>query len=298
MRQLHRSFILASALATGFALAAPLAMGLAHAQEKATIPTDPGFHADTGQINPGGTIGAPSSSTDIRKIPSHAEAVAALMATDDAVSALGADVPNSAPANVSAASTDNKGQAAPTDNKTTSPQHASGGDVTTATQGQAAIGGPMSPGASAGGGSNGPAANGAPPQAAATETTGVGNRAVDPHRPGPIGSTGQTLPAKFSARNDTLDRLPTMAWPQRLTAEERQQVFKAVMADKALEVAGAETLRPASELSTDQALNGMHPLPDSVTGIGGLKKLSFVKAKNKVLLVEPSTCIVIDEIAS
>lgn len=288
MKQLHRHLMLATALAAGFAIAAPLAT---HAQEKSTVTTNPGFKPGSGQINPGETIAAPSSSTDIRKIPSHAEAVAALMATDDPVSALGAQAPNTAPAaNTQAAPSNAKPV---TENKTTAPAAASG-DVTTATQGQAASGGPLSPGASSGGGSNGPAPANAPP----TETTGVGNRAADPHRPGPIGATGQTLPAKFSERNDVLDRLPIMAWPQRLTDEERQQVFKAVMADKAQAVADADTLGPASQLSTDQALNGMHKLPDSVSGIGSLQKLSFVKAKNKVLLVEPSTRIVVDEIAS
>ena len=231
MKKLHRHLMLATALATGLAITAPLAAGLAQAQEKSTVTTNPGFKPG-GQINPGETIAAPSSSIDIRKIPSHADAVTALMAEDNPVSALGPDTPNSAPA---------APQAPKTENKTTSPENAKG-DVTTATQGQAAIGGPMSPGASSGGGSNGPAASGAPPQAAATETTGVGNRAADPHRPGPIGSTGQTLPAKFSQRNDVLDRLPIMAWPQRLTAEERQQVFKAVMADKAPAVGDADAL--------------------------------------------------------
>ena len=304
MKQIHRHLMLATALATGLAVAAPFA---AQAQEKAqektqdksTVTTNPGFKPGTGQINPGVTIAAPSSSIDVRKIPSHADAVAALMATDDPVSALGAEVPNTAPATNTQAPPNTQAAApnAKPENKTVSSPAASGGDVTTATQGQAAIGGPMSPGASAGGGSNGPAAAEAPP-IAKTETTGAGNRAADPHRPGPIGATGQTLPAKFSERNDVLDRLPIMAWPQRLTAEERQQIFKAVMADKAPTVADADTLGPASELSTDQALNGMHALPDSVKGIASLKRLSFVKAKSKVLLVEPSTRIVVDEIAS
>lgn len=289
MKQLHQQLMLATALATGLAIAAPLAT---HAQEKSTVTTNPGFKPGTGQINPGETIAAPSSSTNIRKIPSHAEAIAALMAPDDPVSALGAEVPNTVPAANTQAAAPNAKPA--TENKTAVSPAAAGGDVTKATQGQAAIGGPLSPGASAGGGSNGPAPANAPP----IETTGVGNRVADPHRTGPIGATGQTLPAKFSARNDVLDRVPIMAWPQRLTAEERQQIFKAVMADKASIVADTDTLGPASQLSTDQALNGMHALPDSVKAIGSLQKLAFVKAKNKVLLVEPSTRIVVDEIAS
>ncbi len=286
MNKSHRHLMLATALATSLAAVVPLAPGSALAQEMPTVTTNPGFKPGTGQINPGETLAAPSSSIDIRKIPSHAEAVAALMSADDPVSALGAEVPKPA----------NSANTQATENKTISPPGA--GDVTTATQGQAAIGGPMSPGASSGGGSNGPAPAGGPPAAAqgASATTGVGSRAADPHRPGPIGATGQTLPAKFSSRNDVLDRLPIMAWPQRLTDQERQQIFQAVMADKAQAAANADALGPASELSTEQALTGMHALPDSVSGIGTLKKLAYVKGKTKVLLVEMSTRIVVDEI--
>lgn len=125
---------------------------------------------------------------------------------------------------------------------------------------------------------------------------GVSANAVPPS--GPIGSVGETIPAKFSKRNDVLDRTPIMALPLDLTKEERKQVFDAVMADKASAADGADTLKPASELSTDQALNGLHALPDGVQSIEALKKLKYVKGKNKVLLVEPSTRIVVDQITS
>ena len=36
--------------------------------------------------------------------------------------------------------------------------------------------------------------------------------------PGPIGATIQTMPAKFSHRNDVLDHMPVMAWPLPLNA--------------------------------------------------------------------------------
>ena len=83
---------------------------------------------------------------------------------------------------------------------------------------------------------------------------------------GPIGSFGQTIPAKFSKRNDILDHVPIMALPLRLTDEQRKQIYDAVMADKSQPVAGADALKPTSELSPDQALNGMRPLPESVRG--------------------------------
>lgn len=120
----------------------------------------------------------------------------------------------------------------------------------------------------------------------------------EPQPWGPIGAVGETVPAKFSKRNDILDRTPIMAFPLKLSDEQRRQIYQAVMADKAAPVADAEALMPASELSTDQALQGMHPLPESLNGIAQVRGYKFVKAKDKVLLVEPSTRIVVDQIKS
>lgn len=114
----------------------------------------------------------------------------------------------------------------------------------------------------------------------------------------PIGSTGQTLPAKFSHRNDVLDRVPTMAMPMALTDQQRQRIYRAVMADKSQTTVGADNLRPASVLSADVALNDTHPLPGNLQDMPLLKGLHYVKGKNKVLLIEPSTRVVFDRITS
>jgi hypothetical protein len=124
------------------------------------------------------------------------------------------------------------------------------------------------------------------------------NTSAEPPPSGPIGSFGQTIPAKFSKRNDTLDRVPTMAIPLPLSDQQRKQIYDAVMADKAQPVADADTLKPASELSPDQALTGMHPLPENVRGIDGVARLYFVKAKDRVLLIEPATRTVVGQITS
>ena len=244
----------------------PLAIEQTRAENSAPVPTNP----------LGVEHAAPSSSTEIRKIPTHAEAIAALMAPDDPNPALGPESPQ-ASNNVS--------------NQPTADPKSANGDPTTATGGQAAIGGPLSPGASSGG------SNGA--TAGASETTGARPAsAANQNRPGPIGATGQTMPAKFSDRNDTLDRVPIMAWPMRLTDQDRRRIYQAVMTDKSPPAAGADALAPASELSTEQALNQTHALPDSLQDIALLKRLTFLKTKNKVLLIEPSTRIVVEEITS
>lgn len=124
------------------------------------------------------------------------------------------------------------------------------------------------------------------------------NASAGPPPSGPIGSVGQTIPAKFSRRNDILDHVPIMAWPLPLSDQQRKQIYDAVTANNSQPVVGAETLKPASELSPDQALNGMHPLPTSVRSIDGVSRLYYVKAKGKILLIEPATRTVVGEITS
>lgn len=128
------------------------------------------------------------------------------------------------------------------------------------------------------------------------QTEGTGGQAGEPPPSGPISSFGQTIPAKFSKRNDTLDRVPTMAWPLRLSDAQLKQIYDGVMADKSKPVAGADMLKPASELTPDQALDGMHPLPKSVNGIDGVEGRYYIKAKDKVFLVDGPTRTVVAEI--
>ena len=122
MKNLHRHLLLATVLAAGLAVI-PLATGPARAEESATVPTDPGFKPDTRQLNPGATEQAFSKSADVRKVPTPAESRAALRASDDPTSSLGSEP------------TQPRGGAAG-GNKTPS---GGTGDVTTATQGQAAV---------------------------------------------------------------------------------------------------------------------------------------------------------------
>jgi len=130
-----------------------------------------------------------------------------------------------------------------------------------------------------------------PPASIATSTN-------EPPPSGPIGSFGQTIPAKFSKRNDVLDHVPIMATPLPLTQEQRKQIYDAVMAEKSQPVAGADALKPTSELSSNQALNGMRPLPESVRGIDGMSRLYYIKAKDKVLLIEPNVRTVVGQITA
>lgn len=169
--------------------------------------------------------------------------------------------------------------------------------IPTPEEAQAALREPVSIQPSAGGQQ---ASGGKPPPGLTTGSSGAGNANTtvsnEPPPSGPIGAIGQTMPAKFSKRNDILDRAPIMAFPLDLSDQQRQQIYQAVMSDKAAPAPNAESLMPSSELSTEQALDGMHPLPDSLRGIEQVQRLKFVKAKDKVLLVQPSTRTVVDQI--
>jgi hypothetical protein len=111
----------------------------------------------------------------------------------------------------------------------------------------------------------------------------------------PIGATTQTMPAKFSRRNDVLDRVPTTAWPLPLNEQQRQQIYTAIMADNSQPAPGVTELKPGSFLSFDQARD-LHALPRAVAGIDGLHGLKYLKGKNKTLLVRPPNGFVVDEI--
>lgn len=140
------------------------------------------------------------------------------------------------------------------------------------------------------------AAQGNPATNGSGATTGAATSEVASAQPGPPGSTPQTVPAKFSRENDTLDRVPTMAFPLPLSDAQRQRVYQAVMGDKQTAASDADKLAPASALSPHQALNEMHPMPQSIGDIAAVAGLKYLKTKDKVFLVEPATRTVVAEI--
>ena len=87
---------------------------------------------------------------------------------------------------------------------------------------------------------------------------------------GAIGATMQTMPEKFSERNKVLDHVPTTAWPLLLNKQQREQIYKAVMADSSQPPAGAAALKPGRFLTHEQTLDE-HPLPSAVATIDGCK---------------------------
>ncbi|HEX5517885.1 MAG TPA: hypothetical protein VFX32_09815 [Pseudolabrys sp.] len=270
-------FTLSVALAAALAASA---MGGAIAEQSATVPTDPGFKPDTGQINPGVEEQAPTQSSEIVSIPTPEESRAALMMPISKQPSAGT-MPTDPRPDLPSATAPKQTQIEDAPKAQRESQNAAGGPEGLTTAGSTPV-------------SNGP--TGAP---SASVTTGKGSSASsEPPPSGPIGSVGETIPAKFSRRNDILDRTPIMAWPLPLSDGQRKQIYDAVMAEKSQPVAGADALIPASELSPNQALNGMRPLPESVRGIDGVSRLYYIKAKDKVLLIEPNVRTVVGQITA
>jgi hypothetical protein len=271
-------FTLAVALAA--ALAASGMGGSAIAEQSATVPTDPGFKPDTGQINPGVEEQAPTQSTEIVNIPTPEESRAALMMPISKQPSAGT-MPTEPRPELPSATAPKQTQIEDAPKAQRESQNAAGGPEGLTTAGST------------------PVSNGSTDAPSASVTTGKGSSASsEPPPSGPIGSVGETIPAKFSRRNDILDRTPIMAWPLPLSDEQRKQIYDAVMAEKSQPVAGADALQPASELSPNQALNGMRPLPEIVRGIDGASRLYYIKAKDKVLLIEPNVRTVVGQITA
>jgi hypothetical protein len=101
----------------------------------------------------------------------------------------------------------------------------------------------------------------------------------------------QTVPAKFSQRNNSLDELPTMAFPLPLTDEQRQRIRDAVSKTP---VETTANVHPADQLPS--GIN-VHDLSDQITSeIPAMRHLGYVRTHGRILLISPPSRIVMGEI--
>lgn len=126
-----------------------------------------------------------------------------------------------------------------------------------------------------------------PSSAAATNGEATGGPA------GPIGASGDTMPAKFSARNAADDKLPLGAYRlKHLTDAERQAIYRSVRA-AAAPTAGSGDVHPdVGDLVPSAVV--LQSLPgDVTTTIPDTRDLKFVTAHDKVVLVDPVNMMVV-----
>ena len=101
----------------------------------------------------------------------------------------------------------------------------------------------------------------------------------------------QTIPAKFSKRNDALDRTPTMAMAvQGLSDDQKRSIVDAVRAANA--PVQSTSAKPAEELPINITTQD---LPASAND-PALAKLKYVRVQDRILLVEPTNRIVVGEL--
>jgi hypothetical protein len=102
----------------------------------------------------------------------------------------------------------------------------------------------------------------------------------------------QDVPAKFSAKNDADDHLPTMARPLPLTDQQRREIYDRIVKGQAPVVASTAKLADEFNNWTD-----LQELPADVTDkVPFVRDYKYVKLADKVLLINPRERIVIDEI--
>jgi hypothetical protein len=133
-----------------------------------------------------------------------------------------------------------------------------------------------------------PHASAAAPDATTDKTENTGATSS-----GPIGATGQTMPAKFSERNATLDKTPIMAQPLPLTDEQKRMVYDSLAANSEVETRAIDT-EPANALPTDVKL---YDVPEKVTEqIPALKGYKYVRLVDKLVLVAAPNRVVVGAI--
>jgi hypothetical protein len=111
---------------------------------------------------------------------------------------------------------------------------------------------------------------------------------------GPIGASPQTMPAKSDEGVAARDRVPIMARPLALSDEQKQQIYASVMNNSQIPIAQISA-EPATILPSTVELNA---LPDGMENqIPAVRGYKTVRTQDKVLLVVPSSRVVVGEIA-
>ena len=101
----------------------------------------------------------------------------------------------------------------------------------------------------------------------------------------------QTVPAKFSKRNDALDRVPTMAMPiLAFSNEQKRSIIDAVRGANA--PVQSTSAKPAEELPIGITVQDW----PAAASDPAFAKMKYVQAQGRILLVEPTNRVVIGEI--
>ena len=108
----------------------------------------------------------------------------------------------------------------------------------------------------------------------------------------PLGASGDTMPAKYSAKNAADDKLPIGAYRlKHLTDAQRQAIYRAVMKDKPASSASAVHAQVGAEVPSSVELMA---LPTDVGAqIPDTRDLKFATVRDTLVLVDPVNMMVV-----
>ncbi len=109
-----------------------------------------------------------------------------------------------------------------------------------------------------------------------------------------------TVPSKYSPRNDASDRLPTVAFRLKsLTDDQRREVYEQLTGQRQpLALGPGQPDDPhaivGAEIPADLAFRDFTPVPDAVSArLPQLRGTVFMRSDGRVLLIDPANRIVI-----
>ncbi len=102
----------------------------------------------------------------------------------------------------------------------------------------------------------------------------------------------QDEPAKFSAKNDAVDKLPIMAYPPALTDEQKRAIYQRVSEGQA--PVSNITAGPSEQVPATMKLEDLPR--DVADNLPSIRDYKFLRLQDKVLLVNPRESTVVGEI--
>lgn len=104
----------------------------------------------------------------------------------------------------------------------------------------------------------------------------------------------QDEPAKFSVRNDRIDRLPIMAYPLALSDEQKRAIYQRMIQGPA--GPSDVTAKPSEQVPATLALQELPA--DMAASMPSVRDYKFLRLSDRILVVNPRESIVVGEITN
>ena len=137
----------------------------------------------------------------------------------------------------------------------------------------------------------------APPAAKQSDASQPGTQATaEPFTDGKLTAPGapqgtQDEPAKFSAKNDQIDKTPTMAYPLALNAEQKRAIVQRLSQAPVSDI----TAKLSEEVPATLALQELPA--EMAASMPSVSDYKFLRLSDRILVVNPRESIVVGEIS-